>query len=49
VDEKLEEALGRLLERVEDLGALTDTPGAGLQRTFLSPANIEAARLIGNG
>lgn len=47
VEEKLEDALGRLLERIEELGELTDTPGAGLTRTFLSPANLEAARRVG--
>ncbi|WP_035611665.1 M20 family metallo-hydrolase [Haloferula sp. BvORR071] len=42
----LEEALGSLLERIEALGEVTDTPGA-LTRTFLSRANQEAAKLVG--
>ncbi|QJE96069.1 Zn-dependent hydrolase [Luteolibacter luteus] len=47
MDEKLEDALDRLLERIEELGELTDTPGDGLSRGFLSPANLEAARRVG--
>jgi allantoate deiminase len=38
-------ALERLLERIETLGAITDTPGS-LTRTFLSPANLGAARQV---
>ena len=41
-----EDALGRLLARIEELGSITDTPGA-LTRTFLSPANRAAARRVG--
>lgn len=41
-----ESALARLLARIEELGAVSDTPGA-LTRTFLSPANLEAARRVG--
>ncbi len=40
-----EEAEARLLERIEMLGEVTDTPGA-LTRTFLSRANQEAAALV---
>jgi allantoate deiminase len=40
-----EPALERLLERIELLGQVTDTPGA-LTRTFLSPANLRAAEMI---
>lgn len=47
VEEKFEEALGRLLERIEELGMISETPGAGLKRTFLSEANVEAARRVG--
>lgn len=38
-------ALKRLLGRIEELGAITDTPGS-LTRTFLSPANLRAARQV---
>ncbi|MCW1922283.1 M20 family metallo-hydrolase [Luteolibacter arcticus] len=38
-------ALERLLSRIEELGAITDTPGS-LTRTFLSPANLRAARQV---
>lgn len=38
-------ALERLLARIEALGAITDTPGS-LTRTFLSPANLRAARQV---
>lgn len=38
-------ALERLLSRIEVLGAITDTPGS-LTRTFLSPANLQAARQV---
>jgi allantoate deiminase len=38
-------ALERLLGRIEELGAITDTPGS-LTRTFLSPANLHAARKV---
>ena len=38
-------ALERLLGRIEELGAITDTPGS-LTRTFLSPANRQAARIV---
>lgn len=38
-------ALERLLGRIEELGAITDTPGS-LTRTFLSPANLRAARQV---
>ena len=38
-------ALDRLLRRIEELGAITDTPGS-LTRTFLSPANLRAARQV---
>jgi allantoate deiminase len=41
-----EDALSRLLERIDHLGTITDTPGA-LTRTFLSPANRAAARRVG--
>jgi allantoate deiminase len=40
-----EPALERLLSRIEELGAITDTPGS-LTRTFLSPANLQAARQV---
>jgi allantoate deiminase len=40
-----EPVLERLLSRIEELGAITDTPGA-LTRTFLSPANLRAARQV---
>ncbi|MEK7953008.1 M20 family metallo-hydrolase [Luteolibacter soli] len=40
-----EPALERLLARIEELGAITDTPGS-LTRTFLSPANLQAARQV---
>ncbi len=43
--ESAESALHRLLDRIETLGAITDTPGA-LTRTFLSPANLRAARQV---
>jgi allantoate deiminase len=38
-------ALERLLGRIGELGAITDTPGS-LTRTFLSPANRQAARIV---
>ena len=38
-------ALERLLGRIEELGAITNTPGS-LTRTFLSPANLRAARQV---
>jgi allantoate deiminase len=38
-------ALERLLGRIGELGAITDTPGS-LTRTFLSPANLRAARQV---
>ena len=38
-------ALERLLGRIGELGAITDTPGS-LTRTFLSPANRQAARNV---
>lgn len=38
-------ALERLLGRIEEFGGITDTPGA-LTRTFLSPANLRAARQV---
>jgi allantoate deiminase len=38
-------ALERLLGRIEELGAITDTPGS-LTRTFLSVANRKAARIV---
>jgi allantoate deiminase len=38
-------ALERLLGRIEELGGITDTPGS-LTRTFLSPANRQAARIV---
>jgi allantoate deiminase len=38
-------ALERLLGRIEELGAITDTPGS-LTRTFLSPAHLRAARQV---
>lgn len=38
-------ALKRLLGRIEELGGITDTPGS-LTRTFLSPANRQAARIV---
>jgi allantoate deiminase len=41
----IESALERLLFRIEELGAITDTPGS-LTRTFLSPANLLAARQV---
>jgi allantoate deiminase len=40
-----EPALERLFARIEELGAITDTPGS-LTRTFLSPANLKAARQV---
>lgn len=40
-----EPALERLFARIEELGAITDTPGS-LTRTFLSPANLRAARQV---
>jgi allantoate deiminase len=40
-----EPALERLLSCIEELGAITDTPGS-LTRTFLSPANLQAARQV---
>jgi hypothetical protein len=42
---EFDEALERLLGRIETLGAITDTPGS-LTRTFLSPANLRAARQV---
>ena len=41
----LEPALERLLSRLEELGAITDTPSS-LTRTFLSPANLQVARQV---
>jgi allantoate deiminase len=38
-------ALERLLGRIGELGAITDRPGS-LTRTFLSPANRQAARIV---
>lgn len=38
-------ALSRLLERIEALGSITDT-SPSLTRTFLSPANLRAARQV---
>jgi len=38
-------AFERLLARIEELGEVTDTPRA-LTRTFLSPANLQAAQLV---
>jgi allantoate deiminase len=43
--DRFEPALERLLARIEALGAITDTPGS-LTRTFLSPANLAAARQV---
>ncbi|HEY1121168.1 MAG TPA: hypothetical protein VGE67_06190, partial [Haloferula sp.] len=43
--EGFEPALERLLSRIEELGSITDTPGS-LTRTFLSPANLQAAREV---
>ena len=43
--DQFESALERLLERIELLGQVTDTPGE-LTRTFLSPANLRAAEMI---
>jgi allantoate deiminase len=43
--DRFEPALARLLSRIETLGAITDTPGL-LTRTFLSPANLRAARQV---
>ena len=43
--ERFDLALDRLLSRIEELGAITDTPGS-LTRTFLSPANLRAARQV---
>lgn len=43
--EGFEPALERLLSRIETLGGITDTPGS-LTRTFLSPANLRAARQV---
>ena len=43
--EGFEPALERLLSRIEELGAITDTTGS-LTRTFLSPANLQAARQV---
>ena len=42
---EFDEALERLLGRIETLGVITDTPGS-LTRTFLSPANLRAARQV---
>ncbi len=42
---EFDEALERLLGRIETLGAITDTPGS-LTRTFLSSANLRAARQV---
>jgi allantoate deiminase len=41
-----EDALSRLLARIDELGTITDTPGT-LTRTFLSPANLRAAARVG--
>ncbi len=40
-----DEALERLLGRIEELGQITDTPGS-LTRTFLSLANLQAAHAV---